>query len=225
MSRIFTSLAVVAVTLLLAAIAFGLGVGFEIGAYNAVFHERVSAERKLDQLSTEGKTDEADSLRTQIDAGDKDFRQTVRRATWHMLVGIIAGIVAILVNSISVTYFIGTSRWCKEVTDTYSLSDDHSAESTRLKRCSFPWALFGILTVLAIVALGGASDPGTGLDSTASFAMPHFFLAVAGVALIAVSFIQQASFIRKNSEIVDTILREVREIRIAKGLDVDQPVQ
>ena len=36
-----------------------------------------------------------------------------RRATWHRLFGILAALVALLVNSISVTYFIGTSRWCQ----------------------------------------------------------------------------------------------------------------
>lgn len=38
--------------------------------------------------------------------------------------GIATGLLALFVNSVSVTYFIGTSRWCKEVVDTYELETE-----------------------------------------------------------------------------------------------------
>jgi hypothetical protein len=47
-----------------------------------------------------------------------------RRAAVHILLGVLAALVTVLVNSISVTYFIGTSRWCKEVADVYHLDPE-----------------------------------------------------------------------------------------------------
>ena len=45
-----------------------------------------------------------------------------RWATVHRLSGVAAALAVVLVNSIVVTYFVGTSRWCKEVAETYQLS-------------------------------------------------------------------------------------------------------
>ena len=60
------------------------------------------------------------------------------KARVHRLMGVAAAIVVVLVNSIVVTYFIGTSRWCKEVVDTYSLDRELVRRSARLKRRTFP---------------------------------------------------------------------------------------
>lgn len=220
-ARIFSSLAVVSVVLLLAAVGFGLSMGLNVGTYNRVYAERAAAERQLRQQRVAGEGQQADATSDRIDQLEPEFRQAVRRATWHMLVGILAGIVAILVNSISVTYFIGTSRWCKEVVETYDLGESLTQESVRYKRGSFPWALLGIVTVIGIVALGGAADPATGLPDTAGWALPHFAVALGGVALIAVAFLRQASFIQRNSELVDRIVGRVRQIRQQRGLDVE----
>ena len=46
---------------------------------------------------------------------------TLHWATVHRLTGIAAALAVVLVESVIVTYFIGTSRWCKEVIETYSL--------------------------------------------------------------------------------------------------------
>ena len=43
----------------------------------------------------------------------------LRWATVHRLTGVATALAVVLVNSIVVTYFIGTSRWCKEVCETY----------------------------------------------------------------------------------------------------------
>ena len=127
----------------------------------------------------------------------------------------------VLVNSISVTYFIGTSRWCKEVVDTYSLDETFSEKSATLKRRCFPWAVAGMCMVLGLFALGGASDPTTGLDATGKWVQPHFFVALGSLVVWVFSFMRQADYIGQNSTLVDTILEEVRKIRIERGLDVE----
>ena len=221
MVRIFSSLAIVATLLLLTAMVFGLSVGFEIGAYNGIYAQRLEAQQRLTKQQTAGQNDLAEETQLEIEGLDSQFLTVVRRASLHMLVGILAAIVAILVSSISVTYFIGTSRWCKEVIDTYGLDSALSAESRRLKRKSFPWALLGIISVILIVSFGGASDPSTGMKSTAEWALPHFVVALGGTTAIVFSYLKQASFIRQNSDLVEKILGEVHRIRIERGLDVE----
>ncbi len=64
---------------------------------------------------------------------------TLRWASVHRLLGVAAALVVVLVNSIVVTYFIGTSRWCKEVVETYGLDAQFIRRSVALKRRTFPW--------------------------------------------------------------------------------------
>src|SRR5688572_12328140 len=65
--------------------------------------------------------------------------QTLMR--WHFLTGLAAALSVVFVESVVVTYFIGTSRWCKEVVETYRLDAVAVHASNRLKRRTFPWAL------------------------------------------------------------------------------------
>jgi len=137
----------------------------------------------------------------------------------HMLVGLAAALAVVLVESIAVTYFIGTSRWCKEVTETYRLMPDHLADSQRLKRRAFPWCVVGMLTAVAVSALGAASDPGTGRPNTASAAEIHLMAALAGVALIAWTYYQIWLKMAANQEVIERIVAEVARIRAERGLD------
>ena len=123
MEKIFTSVAVFAVALMVATAGLGLWLG-----------------------DLHGQTDQA----------------ILRWGTVHRLSGILAALVVVLVNSMSVTYFIGTARWCREVVETYQLSNNFIMRSKAIKRRSFPFALFGMLSVVGIVALGGAADPAAG---------------------------------------------------------------
>ena len=59
--------------------------------------------------------------------------------------GLGSALVVVFVNSIVVTYFIGTSRWCKEVVETYSLDRGLLRRSVILKRRTFPWAVMAML--------------------------------------------------------------------------------
>ncbi|MEX0611406.1 MAG: hypothetical protein WD229_04735, partial [Pirellulales bacterium] len=47
--------------------------------------------------------------------------ETLNWATVHRLTGIAAALGVVFVESVIVTYFIGTSRWCREVVETYGL--------------------------------------------------------------------------------------------------------
>ena len=148
-------------------------------------------------------------------------RAILRLGTVHRLSGVFAGIMVLLVHSMGVTYFIGTGRWCKEVVETYGLSDAFTGRAKALKRAAFPWSVIGMLAVVGIVALGGAADPSTGRPGSQDWVTPHLVGAIGLMALIAWCFQSQLPRIRRQQALIEEVLGEVRAIRTARGLDVE----
>lgn len=145
---------------------------------------------------------------------------TLRWASVHRLLGVAAALVVVLVNSIVVTYFIGTSRWCKEVVETYGLDAEFIRRSVVLKRRTFPWALMSMLAIVGVVALGGAADPASGRQGTEHWVMPHLIGALVGLAFIAYAFFVQGQNIAAHHQVINDIVAEVRRIRVERGLEV-----
>lgn len=191
MIRIFTTLALLAIAVLLVT----LMVGLYIGDLHEVIHNPTS-------LSS-----------TQIE-------HLASLARIHKMFGVGSALVVVLVNSIVVTYFVGTSRWCKEVVETYSLDPELLRRSIVIKRRTFPWAVLSMLAVVGVIALGGAADPGTGLPGTANWVMPHLIGALVGVGFIIWTFAVEAQRIHAHHVVITDILAEVKRIRTDRGLDV-----
>jgi hypothetical protein len=145
---------------------------------------------------------------------------TIHRATLHRLLGIAAALAVVFVESVVVTYFIGTSRWCKEVAETYRLDRALVDQSNQLKRRTFPCALAGMLAVIAVIALGAAADPATGRPNTQLWATWHLGGAVFGTLLIAWTYVVAWKNVFANHTIIERLLAEVDRIRHeqAKGL-------
>ena len=154
------------------------------------------------------------------DLYDPPTRATSPEATVHRLTGVAAALVVVLVNSIVVTYFIGTSRWCKEVVQTYSLNPDFIRRSTQLKRRAFPWSLFSMLTVVGLSALGAASDPIANLEAGPQLGTFHLLAALVGIAGIAWSYMCQWNYIHMHYTIIAEVMREVHRIRLERGLPI-----
>jgi hypothetical protein len=144
--------------------------------------------------------------------------ETLNWATVHRLTGIAAALAVVFVESVIVTYFIGTSRWCKEVVDTYGLDRSMIAESNRLKRKTFPWALGGMLAVVGIISLGGAADPATGRHNTAEWAQWHLVGAILGVVFIAWTYVAAWNNVFANHFVIQRIVDQVAQIRRDRGL-------
>ena len=197
MPRIFLSLAVIAISLVAVALIYGL-VG---GDYNALSQEL----RTADDAARDG-------VLTRLEPVQRHVRV-------HMLIGILATLVAVLVQSIGITYFIGTGRWCKEVVTTYGLSDELTQRSTQLKREAFPFAMLGIATTLVIAAFGAAADPGTLRATTAKWVAPHYWASIVGIIVLAAALWRQTSALVKNQQLIDAVLEEVGQVRKARGLD------
>ena len=156
-----------------------------------------------------------------VDPVDLDGRQW---GTVHRVAGIGAGVVVVLVNSIVVTYFIGVTRWFREVRDAYSLPPEWSADAQRLKRRAFPWSALGMLLAVALVASGGAADPGASLKppaTTSGFGWPeiHLCAAIGFVGFFVLSCVIQWRYLEANQRLIQRVMDEVARIRKAKNLD------
>jgi hypothetical protein len=156
---------------------------------------------------------------------DKDAsEETKNRATVHRLSGIAAALVVVLVDSIVITYFIGTSRWCKEVSEAYKLEPQLLQRSTGLKRRTFPIAVLSMFAIIGVVALGGAADPAAALRlpplGGVTWSELHLAGSLLGLVFIAYAFYVQWENIAAHRTVIDDILAEVRRIRLEKGLDV-----
>jgi hypothetical protein len=147
-------------------------------------------------------------------------QRILRWATVHRLTGVATALVVVLVNSIVVTYFIGTSRWCKEVSEAYGLDGALLRQSTGLKRRTFPWAVMAMLAVIAVAALGAAADPGTGRPDTQAWITPHLLGSMCGLLAIAWASFVQWQNIHANHQVIAEVLAEVRRIRSERGLEV-----
>jgi hypothetical protein len=145
--------------------------------------------------------------------------ETSRLKSIHFLTGVSAALMVVLVESIIVTYFIGTSRWCKEVVETYRFDPESVRSSNRLKRRTFPWALLGMLTVVGIIALGGAADPSTGRPNTAAWVNWHLAGSLAGIAVIAWTYVAAWNNVVAQNEIIQQLVAQVEKVREKQHLD------
>jgi hypothetical protein len=140
--------------------------------------------------------------------------------TIHFLLGVLASLVTVLVNSVSVTYFIGTTRWCREVVEEYGLDASLYERSRALKRLTYPWALGGVFVMLGIICAGAAADPGANGGTSADWVVPHFMAAILGTAAIGWAFWVQVGTVGKNFVVIQEILEQVNAIRAQQNLDV-----
>jgi len=212
-SRIYLALAGLAVLLLTANLMLGLMTG-DFGASSRAFQQ---AKRKYEQLeqSPEATLAGIEAAREEIAVQGRALARQ-RNGFWtHIWLGIAAILVALLVNCISVTYFIGTSRWCAEVVEAYQLDEDLASESRRLKRRSFPWALTGILTTLAIASLGAAADPYASTSDPSAWVTPHLIAALVGTVVVAAAFVMQSLAVHSNYQVIESILRQVEAVSAA----------
>lgn len=147
-------------------------------------------------------------------------QETLAWATRHRLTGVAAALVVVLVECIVVTYFIGTSRWCKEVVETYHLDPAFIQASNRLKRRTFPWVLAGMLVVVGIISLGGAADPGAIFGPNAqSWAHWHLVGALVGIVFVVWTYLVSWNNIMANHALIQQVVADVARSRRERGLD------
>ena len=196
--------------------------GFQVGDYNATGFRLRALQQDLYRMQSSMSV-EKDNIQQQkalIKEGYSDLEPIRRSATIHVLLGVLASLVTILVSSIAVTYFIGTNRWCKEVVTAYGMKDDIVQRSNALKRRSFPPALATMLLVLSVAIVGAAADPGTLRANTAEWIIPHRLSSLAGIIAIAFCLWLQVRYLAANHVIIQEVLEKVQRQRRDRGLDV-----
>jgi hypothetical protein len=158
-----------------------------------------------------------------VDIRDRTNANAQRRATVHRLLGTASAMVIVFVNSLVVTYFIGTARWVKEVAEPYKLDRSLVARAQMLKRRVFPFALAHMLMAVGVSALGAASDPAASLQlqppGGVSWTMLHLLAACAGLLLLIWGSLHQAAAVGAQHEVIEEVLRQVAAIRRQRGLE------
>ena len=213
MARIFFVLACFATVLLLTNLGVGLWVG-DLNGDAAAVKQASEAFAKAKATQDQQAVEEAESNLMQA---AKAHEPTKKRHSVHFLLGVFTAVVCVLVNAISVTYFIGTAKWCNEVVDAYSLAPEYAQRSTRLKKSSFPWSVAGVLTIILIVAFGGASDPATEIHSSADWVSIHFMLSILGSMFLVFSFLQQVGKIGAHYEVIQDIVAATEKRKAELG--------
>lgn len=218
MTRIFSSLAVFAVIVL----GVNLVLGLSIGPFNEVAQELRDAQQDAArrQLLGSARNDpEWQAARDRTERLLVEVQPLRRRASLHKLAGIAAALITLLVNSVAITYFVGTSRWCKEVSDAYHLDPQRVEQCRRLKRRTFASAALSMALVVVLSGLGAAADPGNSLSGSQQLAVWHLNAALAGVVVISGLFWYQVGKVSANYELIQSIMRDVRQVRDQHGLD------
>lgn len=219
MQRIFVGLAAIAMLLLVVNVFLGL----TGGDYNAAAHAYYAQGQELAELRRQNASPQtiaaANALHEELRAKPLQMRPSM---TQHMLLGILAALMTLLACSVSITYFVGTSRWFKEVVDTYKLDRNFVTESQQIKRRSFRWSVLGALSILAVVGLGAAAEPTwANAQHSQGYVMPHYLAALAAIALLIASFAAQYLSLDANGKLIETVMGEVRRIRQERGLAVE----
>ena len=217
-ARIFFALTCLAFLILVA----NLVVGATSGDYGGSWRSYATVARTYQDAKKQGglAPGELEELRVASNAAQQDFLPIRSRMKWHFWLGIIGTLVTILLNSVSVTYFIGTNRWCMEVVETYSLDKQLAIRSKEIKREAFPWAFGGIVAMITVASFGGLADPaGYYGQHAASWVVPHWTLACLVTAFVGWSFLVQVGKIGANYDVIETILLKVESIRKQRSQD------
>ncbi len=218
MSRIFLGLAAFAIVLLAANLLVGITIG-DFGKASKDYQVRVRHHKQLVTADSPSSTAPKASLEQIKDAraaAEAAAKQLLKQRSgfWlHFWLGIIATSITLLVNCISVTYFIGTNRWCREVVDGFSLKQELAERSQHLKKKAYPWSLTAIVLIITIAGLGAASDPVRQNPDAANWVEYHWGLAMLGIIVIAVCLWSQVVLIGKNFGLINEVLAAAEQER------------
>jgi hypothetical protein len=213
-ARIYIALASFAVSLLIA----NFGVGIWVGDLNGVADQMQLEIRQYQVARGSGEQGAIVDARESMRAASVELSPIKKRHGIHFLLGVLSALVCVLVNGIAMTYFIGSSKWCAEVVDTYSLDLSYIRKSRILKRRAYPWTISSVAVIVAIVAFGAASDPATQIESSANWVTLHMIVAILGTMWLSVSFLSQAGLIGAHYDIINEIVAAVEVRRTEIGL-------
>lgn len=143
---------------------------------------------------------------------------------YHFLTGLGAVVFAMLVHSIVLTYFMGTGRWLEETSQAYHLSPEWRQKSQSLKYRTIPAMVVCMLLLIVTGAFGAAADPASPVGFQGWFGLSggtiHMLMGILTWGVHAAVNLYEYSSLERNGVIVNSVLGEVRRIRLERGLEV-----
>ena len=131
----------------------------------------------------------------------------------HFVLGLFSAIAVLLIHCLTITYFLGTGRWVKEVCLAYGLPDDRWPRQTRdIKRRNTPYAILAMLVTIATAAAGAGRQ---------NFEWPawvHAALAGATLVINVAVWVIEYRNMGTNLRILDEVYAETERLRAAAGL-------
>ncbi|MBI82444.1 MAG: hypothetical protein CMJ81_04545 [Planctomycetaceae bacterium] len=225
MLKIFYSLSLIALLLLVANAGWAFYEAHDHAEATKLF-ERLQELRSRSQILRQGlghsQTEAATTLENERAVCVQQLAVILRRSSIHFLYIVVTSLVCTLVSSVTITYFVGTSRWAREVVEAYGLETEFAIRGSRFKRCSFSWALLGICAVLVLATFAGAANSAVRLVEAADWQLHYQVVASLGVAVIAFSFHRQARYLSANYQLIQEIVMEVKRIRVEHGLQTSE---
>jgi hypothetical protein len=141
----------------------------------------------------------------------------------HFLLGLTGTMTTLLVHSVVFTYFLGTTRWVKEVVAVYRMPEWVYAQAVRNKRRTFPFELWGMVLVGAVAWLGAAADTRRGFGSAWHLGMAALALGFNLGAFVAeyAGIVAQARLLLEVKERADRLREERLAARAGAAGDLD----
>jgi hypothetical protein len=134
---------------------------------------------------------------------------TRKLLSYHILVSVAALIFAALVHAVLLTYFMGTSRWIEEARQAYKFDSRWSEENRRLKYRAIPVMVVCLLLLIGNIPLGALAPPSV-----------HLVFSILTIVINVAVNVMEYDAIRRNGELIDAVVGEVRRIRQALGLPI-----
>lgn len=161
-----------------------------------------------------------------LNIGDARLLESQTLVSWHLLLALTGLVFAALVHALVLTYFMGTGRWLEDVSRAYQLDGHWRADSQRLKYRTLPLMTVCLLLLLTTVGFGAAADPASKSGFAGWFGLSastwHMLVAAATLCFNFVANLREFHALERNGELIQEVLRKVREIRVARGLPVEQ---
>ncbi|MFN9719288.1 MAG: hypothetical protein ACK58L_11365 [Planctomycetota bacterium] len=143
----------------------------------------------------------------------------------HILIGLGALSGTTLVHALVLTYFMGTGRWIEETSGAYHLPETFFKANQKVKYKTLPGIIISFLMILGTGMLGAVADTATAASLKSVTGIDdgtlHFLMAVCMWIVTLIINLTQYIAISQNSHIVESVLAEVRRIRIERGLEVE----
>ena len=118
---------------------------------------------------------------------------------WHQRVGLGAALGLLLGHSMTLFYFIGTGKRVKELVAEHGLDGELVTRATLFKQAVFPWALWGMLAVMAAFSVG------SGVQVERIPAFIHWGLAIVAVLINLVALLREVLALVANGLLLNEV--------------------